>query len=314
MKWFAKAPSNIALIKYMGKSDPEQNIPANSSISYTLPELVSYVEIESIHGDADIWEPLEIPGGVIFDLSDLGRTRFLEHLTWIKQQFEYTGSFAVRSCNNFPMASGLASSASSFAALTIAACRALSELCEQDEPSQEQMAIMSRNGSGSSCRSFFEPWALWTPEHVGSIELPYKKLISHVILISKEEKQVSSSSAHARIQSSPLFADRPQRANTNLENLIQALNDENWRRIYEIVWDEFIDMHQLFESSKPAFTYRNEQTEWALNELQAYWEQHGDGPVITMDAGPNIHLLFREDQATMAKQIRFEFLRNFDVL
>ncbi|MBY0378012.1 MAG: diphosphomevalonate decarboxylase, partial [Gammaproteobacteria bacterium] len=161
MQWFAQAPANIALIKYMGKKDKDNNIPDNPSLSYTLNNLLSSVELESYTGKKDLWEPLDTPGAGSFTLSIPGQQRFLQHLARIKAYFQFTGSFILRSTNNFPQSSGLASSASSFAALTKCAVLAISELRSQPLLSIEEQALLSMQGSGSSCRSFFSPWALW---------------------------------------------------------------------------------------------------------------------------------------------------------
>jgi diphosphomevalonate decarboxylase len=157
MPWFAQAPANIALIKYMGKKDNKKNIPDNPSLSYTLNHLLTNVMLEGHSGRKDFWEPLEIPGALPFRLSVAAQERFLHHLSYLKSYFNYEGGFIVRSSNNFPHSSGMASSASSFAALTKCACLALSELTQQALPPVTTQADLSRLGSGSSCRSFFAP-------------------------------------------------------------------------------------------------------------------------------------------------------------
>ena len=161
MQWFAQAPSNIALIKYMGKTDEGINIPINSSLSYTLNHLISSVSLELYRGNHDLWEPLNTPGTKQFSLTTPAQSRYLRHLERLKIQFNYKGHFIVRSNNNFPQGSGLASSASSFAALTKCAVLALCELTQTSLLSNTEQANLSREGSGSSCRSFFSPWALW---------------------------------------------------------------------------------------------------------------------------------------------------------
>src|SRR4051794_2012889 len=118
MFWLAQAPANIALIKYMGKKDEGGNIPDNASLSYTLPHLLSTVKLETHSLKKDIWEPLNIPGALQFTLPLQGQQRFIDHLQRIKNYFGFTGNFLIQSSNNFPHSTGLASSASSFAALT----------------------------------------------------------------------------------------------------------------------------------------------------------------------------------------------------
>lgn len=308
--WFAEAPSNIALIKYMGKIDPSHNRPTNPSLSYTLPHLQSFVELRPFSGQSDYWEPLEMPGFKSFDLSKSSQERFLKHLQMLKQLFEYEEHFIVRSTNNFPTASGLASSASSFAALTRCACIALSELTQKPLPDDFVQAQWSRLGSGSSCRSFFAPWALWDDEHCQPIELPYQHLIHHVIIVSDEEKEISSKQAHLAVQTSPEFLFRPDRAKVRLEELLNSLKALNWKKAYKICWDEFIDMHQLFATCERPFHYITKTSQQVLDTLQDFWKTHGDGPIVTMDAGPNVHLLFRDDQAEMAKFFIQEYVIN----
>ncbi|KTD22906.1 mevalonate diphosphate decarboxylase [Legionella lansingensis] len=314
MQWFSQAPSNIALIKYMGKKDDENNLPINPSLSYTLNHLLSSVMLETYTGKKDFWEALDIPGGANFNLSATAQTRFLKHLARFKEYFQYTGAFVVRSSNNFPHSSGLASSASSFAALTKCAILALSELTQKPAPSIEEQAQLSRLGSGSSCRSFFSPWAIWQDDKVGPIEIPYPRLEHQVIIISHDEKKISSSEAHQRIKTSNLYSTRGQRATENLKVLLTALRAQDWASAYQICWREFQDMHQLFTSCAQPFTYMTEASEQALRSLQDLWQREGDGPLITMDAGPNIHLLYRPDQAEMARQFRQDYLiGNYDV-
>ena len=40
-----RAPSNIALVKYMGKRETGMNLPENASVSMTLSQLCTFVEI-----------------------------------------------------------------------------------------------------------------------------------------------------------------------------------------------------------------------------------------------------------------------------
>jgi diphosphomevalonate decarboxylase len=315
MQWFAQAPANIALIKYMGKQDKENNIPDNPSLSYTLPNLLSNVMLENQNSQEDYWEPLAIPGGEPFHLSTAAQERFLRHLTRIKNHFNYSGGFLVQSVNNFPQGTGLASSASSFAALTKCAVRAISDLKNLPIPPLDEITQLSRLGSGSSCRSFFSPWALWDKDQVQGIELPYNQLQHQIILISHSEKKVSSSEAHERIKTSEHYAMRSTRAKKNLKDLLKALQNQDWKTAYTVCWKEFQDMHELFRTCDKPFSYMTPKTLKVLEILQKQWQQLKDGPLITMDAGPNIHLLYRPDQSEIARIFKQDYLiGNYDVL
>lgn len=316
MLWFAQAPSNIALIKYMGKKDASSNIPNNDSLSYTLNKLTSSVALEAIPGKKDSWDSLNTPGLAPFELSEKAQSRFLAHLQFLKNHFNYQGAFIVRSNNNFPMGSGIASSASSFAALTRCAVRALSELTEQALPDTDTQAKLSQKGSGSSCRSFYEPWALWNQNGVTAIKtIPYSELYHQVILVSHEEKPVLSTEAHKLVETSSAYEGRKQRAQDNLKSLLTAFEYKKWRESYEICWREFMDMHNMFKTSSPSFDYMNDATNALLVQLQKDWEHYGDGPIVTMDAGPNIHLIYQQSQRELADRFKRDHLiGNYDVL
>jgi diphosphomevalonate decarboxylase len=314
--WAAEAPANIALIKYMGKTNTTENRPSNSSFSFTLDHLTSRVELElDSKLTSDTWEPLQGSEFDAFTLSEKGQKRFLKHLVFLKEKFGFRGFFHLRSANRFPSDCGLASSASSFAALTIVSCQALSELTHAKPLSPAQIGDLSRQGSGSSCRSVFTPWAVWTAEGVEAIELPYKSLLHQVVVVNDQIKSVSSSEAHTRVTSSLLFNGRTERAESRLKDLLAALRAQNWADAYQITWAEFWDMHVLFETSQPTFSY---MTPGSLKVLQfaqtEFWQKTGDGPLITMDAGPNVHLLYRPDQAAMLAKIEAKFASGFRVL
>lgn len=311
--WRATAPSNIALIKYMGRKDEVAKIPDNASLSYTLPDLKSFVELEKLpKGSISRWEPLLSSSCSTLTLSHAGQERFLAHLRFVQESLsDHENAFVVRSGNNFPQATGLASSASSFAALTLAAVQAICTITQQPVLSLSKIADLSRRGSGSSCRSLYTPWALWDNETVEIFETAplYQQLIHDTIIISAEEKTISSSKAHQNVKTSPLYIGRPERAQNRLKHFMAALQTEHsdhWQILCQIAWEEFQDMHRLFETAIPAFSYRNESTHQALNALEQFWQKNGDGPIVTMDAGPNIHLLYRPDQTAMQENIRQE--------
>jgi len=296
-----KSPSNIALIKYMGKT--EGNFPINPSLSYTLEHLVSGVEIELIKSETDIWESLDGNTWVPLSMSLKEQERFLSFFKRLKHQFNLKGSFKVRSGNNFPKSSGAASSASSFSALTQAVYHfALEKSCTKSL-SIEDLALISRQGSGSSCRSFFSPWCLWDGNEIQSVSFPYEKLHHDLILCGEGEKKVSSSEAHRRVRNSPFFEGRADRARGRLKAVMENMKNKNWTIVKKIVKEEFEDMHNLFETSRPSFSYYTEKSRRVLKILNQFWEEKKDGPLMTMDAGPHMHLLYRPDQMPLRQEV-----------
>lgn len=309
--WQASAPSNIALIKYMGKVDKENNHPANSSLSYTLEHLRTFVQLEKSSQDQDTWQPLE---EAPLELSDKGKKRYLAHLQFLKDKYNYKKIFVVKSKNNFPSDCGLASSASSFAALTLAFYKALKEESGVETPLAEKIEC-SRKGSGSSCRSFFNSWVQWDEQGVKQVSnIGYDDLSHLCIVVNRDKKTISSSEAHQRVLQSALFHSRADRAEQRLKELKDALIQKDWAWAYQISWAEFWDMHSLFETSQPPFGYMTSESLKVLTSLRNHWQHNHDGPLVTMDAGANVHLLFRKDQGNQINSIKDSFTRNFALI
>ena len=321
MKSFAVMPSNIALIKYMGKGD--SNLPLNPSLSYTTPRFESYVELEE--STEDRWEDLSLQSieqlyqskilkydfysRAPLNLNSAETEKFMKFFKALKSLYKVEKSYIVRSFNAFPSSCGLASSASSFAALTMASHRAFTG---EEKPSDlEKLSRLSQKGSGSSCRSFFSPWAIW--ESKGAKKAPLNIELNHyVVVVESEKKKVSSSEAHLRVATSGNFSGRPERASERLQDLLKVLEND-WPRAFEICWNEFWDMHCLFETSRPPFSYMKPLTLAALETLRKFWDEEGAGPLVTMDAGANIHLLFRMEDENVEDEV-LKRLSGFRVL
>lgn len=318
--WVADAPSNIALIKYMGKvaDRASGNISTNASLSYTLDHLRTRVRILEVEGNSGelSWRPLNEAGFYTPVLSEKGRDRFLAHAERCLSRLEVKSEAAlmIESANGFPSDCGLASSASSFAALTLAIAK-VAKINLDDLDERKRLAELSREGSGSSCRSLFTPWALW--ESSGAVPvsgLPAARQLRHLALIVDEEKkQVSSSEAHLRVATSLLFRGRVARAEERLHTLLDLLRRSSgadgvhaWNRAAHLVWAESWDMHALFESSDPPFGYFVPGSVQALNAIREitmsmmanFGAEAFREPMVTMDAGPNVHVLLWNDGNT----------------
>lgn len=311
----AEMPSNIALIKYMGKvSGGDRNRPTNSSLSLTLNNLLSRVEITPTDGTYDNWQTLSDGRWIPTDLSDRGRKRYLAHFEFLKQKMGINGHFLVKSANNFPSDCGIASSASSFAALTQATYELAKSQNDKLDISLQKLADLSRVGSGSSIRSFMSPFVLWNNYGITAVDVPYQNLVHKVIIVNREKKAIGSSDAHERVTTSLLFEGRPLRAEKRLEELLLAFQKQDWGLIFQIVWADFWDMHALFATSRPAFHYMSEASLRVLTSVYKYWEDKKDGPLVTMDAGENVHFIFRQDQKKIAAEIQLELNAQFRIL
>ena len=318
MEITATAPSNIALIKYAGKKD-SNNLPVSPSLSYTLNHLITTVQIQpSADSLKDCWEPLNKENFFPLKLSQHSIDRYLKFFHFLKDTFKISGTYRIQSGNNFPAEAGVASSASSFCALTLATHK-LAKHCSMKKTQLEnfelsRLSALSRRGSGSSCRSFFSPWAIWEEDKAKAMNLPFSSMIHQLVIVDTNKKSISSSESHKRILKSPLFKGRVERAKNRLNDLLSALNKKDWRQCFEITWEEFQDLHQLYENSNPMIMYRTENSHKVLNWLKKFWNTQGDGPLVTMDAGPYVHLLYRSDQKLMAQKIEGHFSSTYQIL
>jgi len=298
---WATAPANIAIIKYMGKVGLNEAV--NSSISYTLDKFIVKVSLRPAPDWS--WHPLNAD----LQLSNLQQDRFFNHAKFLAKHFNIDQSFAIGSGGNFPVNCGIASSAASFAALTAV----FGYLATKNrEVSMAEITSLSRVGSGSSCRSFYKGWVLWGSQ-VETCDSCFDDCISQVVLVDSSCKSVSSSAAHKRVSTSLLFANRANRANSRLAEVIKALN-ESWYNLYKLAWQDFWDMHALFHTADPAFSFITADTMFILQTIQQYWQEHKDGPLITLDAGANVHLLYRQDQQDLAKKIYDLFIDKYRVI
>ncbi len=124
-----------------------------------------------------------------------------------------------------------------------------------------------------------------------------------MILCDREKKLVSSSEAHKRVGTSLLMNGRVERAELRLKQLLPALQKRNWHQCFEICWAEFWDMHGLFETSNPSFGYMNSLTMDVLVVIREFWRERKMGPIVTMDAGANVHCLWPQEAAALQSEL-----------
>ena len=129
-----------------------------------------------------------------------------------------------------------------------------------------------------------------------------------MVVVSHLKKDVSSSQAHLNIQTSSLNRGRPIACKKTYGSVLTtALESQDWLSVFEVTWAEFWDMHALFETSHPSFGYMRGRSIEVLNVIRRFWRENNDGPLVTMDAGPNVHLLYRGDQGEIQAQVNQQF-------
>jgi diphosphomevalonate decarboxylase len=288
--------SNIAFIKYWGVSDPTLNIPLNNSISMTLADAHTTTTVAwDVAGETSA-DTITLDGE---ELSPSKARRIVEHLDRLRALAGVNYCARVVSWNNFPTASGIASSASGFAALTVAGCAALG--LDWDAA---RLSAIARRGSGSASRSLFAGFVEW---HKGSgdgdsvarqIYPPdHWDLRDIVAVVSGEEKKVSSANGHLLALTSPLVEARSIRVTGWLDEVRQALADRDITQLGPAIELDALTMHSVMMTSQPSLLYWQPGTLAILSAVQHWREEDGLPVYFTIDAGPNVHLICEADIA-----------------
>ena len=293
--YYAKAAAhpNIALIKYWGDRDAQLKIPANGSISMNLAGLTSTTEVRFKH---DITaDRLSLNGEII---QGEGLRRVSQFLNLVRDMADIHVFTEVISTNDFPTGAGMASSASAFAALSLAASKAAG--LDLDEKSLSRLA---RRGSGSASRSVPGGFVEWISGN--SDETSFARSIAPadhwaladcIAVVSTAHKAVSSAQGHSTAPTS-LFqpmrvADGPRR----LEICRSAILNRDFSTLAAIVEADSQMMHAVMMTSNPSLLYWEPAT-IRLMKLISQWRAEGLQACFTVDAGPNVHVICPVEQA-----------------
>ena len=282
-----RAGSNIAFIKYWGVDDAAINLPQTNSISMTLADAHTTTTVA--------WQSALAEDSITVDgrtLAGEAHARLVRHLDRIRALAATDQHARVVSRNNFPMASGIASSASGFAALTVAACAALGLGLSASE-----LSALARRGSGSASRSLFGGFVEWErgqDDHT-SIARPlfnaeHWDLVDLVAVVSRAEKTVSSEGGHRLAASSPLNRARV----AHVAHLLPIVRDAIAQRHLDALgqaaeWDA-LAMHAVMQTGDPSLLYWLPGTVEIMQAVRA-WRREGLAAYFTIDAGPNVHVL-----------------------
>ncbi len=296
----AKAASNIAFLKYWGKRDGPQQWPANDSFSMTLNALCSTTRAQR----NQVGDHRFIFEGQLLTRSDKRFAKTFRQLDHLAEALEVQGALDIESENNFPTGAGIASSASGLAALTLAAVAAWYDTdcwdtLRERGLSRERLAHLARMGSGSAGRSVFGGYVLWkagdSPEQQ-SIEPFYPaehwSLCDSVVLFSTSEKGLGSTEAHAHAWTSPLFRPRLAGLPERLNSMKDAVRERQWDRLGPLLETEALEMHAVIMTATPSHQYLNTAALDFLGELRAARLRGEHSAYFTIDAGPNIHVIY----------------------
>ena len=283
----AQASPNIALIKYWGNRDHALRIPANGSISITLGDLLTITRVTpdpSLERDQ-----LEINGAAP---SESARDRASQLLNEIRSRAKVDIYARIESQNNFPMGAGIASSASAFAALTMAACEAYG--VQLDTTSLSRLA---RRASGSAARSLFPGFVELHSSgedngaYAESLHAPdHWDLIDVIAVVDTDHKSVSSSDGHILADTSPLQTTRVADTPRRLDLCRQALAKRDFTLLAKITELDSNLMHSVMMTSSPPLLYWQSSTVTIMKAIER-WRLDGLDVCYTIDAGPNVHCI-----------------------
>lgn len=283
----AIAHPNIALIKYWGDVDAELHIPANGSISMNLAELSTRTTVRFEAGNTH--DTLLINGTAV-DGDPLQRVvKFLERVRRLSGMAHFA---TVESWNNFPLSAGIASSASAFAALSLAASKAAGMDLEESALSR-----LARLGSGSACRSVPAAFVEWQAGENDLDSYAYSiagvdhwDLCDCIAIVSREGKPASSSYGHSLAATSLLQPARLADAPRRLDICRQAVIKRDFETLAEVVELDSSLMHAVMCTSHPPLMYWQPATVTVIQAIKE-WQKAGIPVCYTIDAGPNVHAL-----------------------
>jgi diphosphomevalonate decarboxylase len=298
------APSNIAFIKYWGKYAGQ--IPANASLSMSLDACTTHAEVIAER------MPFKDFPDIHFTFDGKEKPDFLPKIeTFIRailpeMPWLIECRLRISSSNTFPHSSGIASSASAFAALAL--CLTDIEAQWTETPNSGRFfrtaSHRARLGSGSAARSVYGGYTVWGkhPVVAGSsnafavplddpMDARFAKLSDHILLIDRGQKSVSSTAGHALMNDHPYAQARFYRAADNLHSMITALRSGDEPHFFDLLEEEALGLHALMMSSQPNYILMRPNTLAAIERIRHARNVDHIPVGFTLDAGANVHVI-----------------------
>lgn len=280
----ASARANIALVKYWGKRSSERNLPAAGSLSLTLDALRTETRVERWDRPED---RLVLDGQPASPGATARVVRFLDR---VRAMAGRTERAEVHSQNHFPTAAGLASSASAFAALALAATRAYGL-----DIDRRSLSALAREGSGSAARSVFGGFARMHAgvrddgEDAVACPLIANLTLSAAICVARAgEKAVGSTEGMDRTtRTSPYHRAWLGQVDRDLAEAEVALATGDFDRLALVVEGSCLAMHADAMAARPGIIYFGPATLWAIERVRAL-RASGVPVCFTVDAGPHL--------------------------
>jgi len=301
----AQAGANIAFIKYWGNRPEGGNLPLNPSLSMTLASCVTTTTVELLRSASR--DLLSLDG---HEPSNKSRYRIVDFMASVRKIAGRKERARVTARNSFPAGCGIASSASGFAALALAAATAYGL-----QPDAAELSRIARLGSGSAARSVMGGFVLLHPgaSHEESFaeqiapEAAWPELRDLIVIVSREEKAVSSAEGHRLAHTSEMLAARLAAVPERVDLVKQAILEQDLTLLGEAAEEDALSMHAVMMTSDPPLLYwhpRTLEVIRAVNDLR----RSGMAAYFTIDAGPNVHVLtLEEDLPAVRENLRERF-------
>ncbi len=305
---------NIALVKYWGVRDPARALPYNSSLSVTLERLRTRTRVEFVPGlDRDEFRLNGRPAAPAATAAVAGM------LDRVRDAARVTDRARVVSRNNFQTASGLASSASGFAALAGAASAAAGLRL-----SPQRLSQLARFGSGSACRSIFGGFVEWRAGRRADGRDCYARplypprhwpdLVDLVALVAAApEKSVRSAVAmQASVETSPEYARRLAEVPGRLAGIHRAIARRDSAALFPLIMEECDSFRLVCETTRPSLDYLTATSREILTAVRDLNTDTGR-PVAayTHDAGAHVHV-FTLGRHVRAVRARLRSIRGIE--
>ena len=300
-----QTPSNIALVKYWGKSNPQ--IPKNASISFTLNNCYTETSITFTKST----DARKVDFELFFEgeKKEAFKPKIAQFFDRIKEYCPYIFEYdmEINSMNSFPHSSGIASSASGLSAIAMCLMRLEKELDSSlsEDFINQKASFLARLGSGSASRSIEGPLVVWGKHSdiKGSSDLfgvKFREKIhpifqdyqDAILLVDKGEKQVSSTVGHNLMHHHPYAEQRFIQANDNLSKISKVLQSGDVDTFINIVESEALTLHAMMLTSNPYFILMKPNTLEIINRIWKYRKDTGSNVCFTLDAGANVHVLY----------------------
>jgi diphosphomevalonate decarboxylase len=311
-----EAPSNIAFIKYWGKKGNQ--LPLSPSLSMTLSNSNTRTEIHFQRAGGE-------EGLVFFQFEGESEHPFARRVKkYIKRLEPYfpflkNMDLHIISRNTFPHSAGLASSASAMSSIALCLC-SIETMMRNDEYSSERFfqkaSFIARLGSGSASRSIYGNFVEWGRHAYGADEFAYPSSVKihhtmnfihdSILVTSSKKKSISSTKGHSLMKHHPFREARRKQSIENLDKIRKALREGDFDSFAQVTENEALTIHGLMLSSDPGYILINDQAITIIEKIRKYRKKSKSKITFTMDAGPNVHVLYpqsnKEEAITFIEQ------------